>query len=220
MNRREFIGASALALAAPTVGLSHIERMRELRLFSCLNRMHCQRHYVIAYSLDDAKSVLTAFYTCPDHPDDEWEEHQSHEMIGISFVVGPHHTSISRSASDWCKVPLDIGFRMRDERTVGGKRGVIWTTECAPEYHLFNNGTDICVALSEKDAEEWYYRETGVTKEEYEDHEWTRIPDDKKITIFDLENYDHQDEPRPVTKTAGEWCREAARRCVIASTEW
>lgn len=207
MNRRDFLSGSIALLGLPTIGLAHIERLRPLKLFSCLNMVHRQVHHVVAFDLNDAKKLLADFYTCPDHPKDEWTEYEPDSHVCIKFPIdSPNGLNVvlpfEQLARDWCV-----------------KRGVIHTKECSLDFHLFDNGTELVVALSPEDAEEFYFKETGVTKEEYEDKAWTQVPDDRKITILDFDNFDGEKHPK-VTKTAQEWCLETRRRCVIASTEY
>ena len=82
--------------------------------------------------------------------------------------------------------------------------------------HLFrDDGGNVYAARDLAHAKALWSADTGEDPDAFGwGTEWQSIPDDREITIRD------DDEPSPVTKTAGEWASEAFEPCCIGGDNY
>lgn len=83
---------------------------------------------------------------------------------------------------------------------------------------VFTNRTDTVVATDLADMQRVVEEQYGTTFEQegWTLDEWEVVPDDKQITICNVEGRGHDDKE---TRTAAEWARHNGRG-LLCSTEW
>lgn len=83
---------------------------------------------------------------------------------------------------------------------------------------VFTNGTDTVVAEDLADVQRVVEAQYGATFEQegWTLDEWEQVPDDKPITICNVDGRGHDDKE---TRTAAEWAAHDGRG-LLCSTEW